>query len=99
MLRIRSTSPPKSAWPGVSTMLMRVPFHSTEVALARMVIPRSRSRSLLNPSRARPRPGCAEGAGLLQELVHERGLAVVDMGDDRDVAQVHVQRRSIATIF
>jgi hypothetical protein len=34
-----------------------VPFHSTEVALARMVIPRSRSRSLLNPSRARPRPG------------------------------------------
>ena len=29
--RMRSTSPPKSAWPGVSTMLMRVPFQTTEV--------------------------------------------------------------------
>jgi hypothetical protein len=28
-----------------------------------------------------------EGAGLLQELVHQRGLAVVDVGDDGDVAQ------------
>jgi hypothetical protein len=27
-----------------------------------------------------------EGAGLLQELVHQRGLAVVDVGDDGDVA-------------
>jgi hypothetical protein len=26
---------------------------------------------------------------LLQEAVDQRGLAVVDMGDDRDVAQVH----------
>jgi hypothetical protein len=42
MLRMRSTSPPKSAWPGVSTMLMRVSFHCTEVTLARMVMPRSR---------------------------------------------------------
>ena len=29
MLRMRSTSPPKSAWPGVSTMLMRVSCQST----------------------------------------------------------------------
>ncbi len=28
-----------------------------------------------------------EGAGLLQELIHERGLAVVHVGDDGDVAQ------------
>ena len=30
----------------------------------------------------------AEGAGLPQHRVDERGLAVVDVGDDRDVAQV-----------
>src|SRR5262245_26782524 len=42
----RSTSPPKSAWPGVSTMLMRVPFHVTDVHFDRIVMPRSRSRSL-----------------------------------------------------
>ena len=48
MLRMRSTSPPKSAWPGVSTMLMRVSFQRMEVHLARMVMPRSRSRSLLS---------------------------------------------------
>ena len=50
--RMRSTSPPKSAWPGVSTMLMRVPFQSTEVHLARMVMPRSRSRSLESMARS-----------------------------------------------
>jgi hypothetical protein len=31
---MRSTSPPKSAWPGVSTMLMRVSFQTSEVTLA-----------------------------------------------------------------
>ena len=51
MLRMRSTSPPKSAWPGVSTMLSRTPCQATEVHLARMVMPRSRSSSL--ESRAR----------------------------------------------
>ena len=34
----------------------------------------------------------AERAGLAQHPVHERGLAVVDMGDDRDVAQVAADR-------
>src|SRR6478672_6588346 len=43
MRSTRSTSPPKSAWPGVSTMLMRTPFHVIAVFLARIVIPRSRS--------------------------------------------------------
>ncbi len=31
----------------------------------------------------------AEQAGLFQQAVDERGLAVVDMGDDGDVAQLH----------
>ena len=31
----------------------------------------------------------AEGAGLLQQTVDQRGFAVVDVGDDGDVAQVH----------
>ncbi len=52
---MRSTSPPKSAWPGVSTMLMRVSFQSTEVALARMVMPRSFSRSLESIARSATR--------------------------------------------
>jgi hypothetical protein len=50
--RMRSTSPPKSAWPGVSTMLMRTSFHTTDVTLARMVMPRSRSRSLESIARS-----------------------------------------------
>jgi len=32
----------------------------------------------------------AEGAGLTEELVDERGLAVVDVCDNRHVAEVHV---------
>src|ERR1700731_3724866 len=55
ILRMRSTSPPKSAWPGVSTMLMRVSFQTSEVALARMVMPRSRSRSLESNARSATR--------------------------------------------
>ena len=31
----------------------------------------------------------AKRAGLLEQPVDERGLAVVDMGDDRDIAQLH----------
>ena len=31
----------------------------------------------------------AEGAGLAKELIDQRGLAVVDVGDDRDVADLH----------
>src|SRR6185436_18090156 len=31
----------------------------------------------------------AVGAGLLQQAVHQRGLAVVDVGDDGDVTKVH----------
>ena len=48
----RSTSPPKSAWPGVSTMLMRLPCQVIAVFLARMVMPRSFSWSLLSITRS-----------------------------------------------
>ena len=44
----RSTSPPKSAWPGVSITLMWVPSQLTAQFLARMVMPRSRSMALLS---------------------------------------------------
>jgi len=52
MVSARSTSPPKSEWPGVSTRLIRMPFQSTEAALARMVMPRSRSWSLESMTRS-----------------------------------------------
>eukprot|EP00966_Prymnesium_polylepis_P089113 2062690-Prymnesium_polylepis.1 len=45
MLRTRSTSPPKSACPGVSTMLILMPPYVTAAFLARIVMPRSRSWS------------------------------------------------------
>jgi len=32
----------------------------------------------------------AEGAGLAEKLVDERGLAMVDVRDDRDITQGHV---------
>ena len=89
MLRMRSTSPPKSAWPGVSTMLMRVSLpddrgrlgEDGDAALALEVvgIHRALGHALV----------LAEGAGLLQQAVDQRGLAVVDVGDDGDVAEVH----------
>jgi len=41
----RSTSPPKSACPGVSMMLIFTPFHTIAAFLENMVIPRSRSKS------------------------------------------------------
>ena len=34
----------------------------------------------------------AEGAGLLQQAVDQRGLAMVDMGDDGDIAQIHSKK-------
>src|ERR1700722_4072215 len=45
MVSPRSTSPPKSACPGVSTMFSLTPPQRTAVFLARMVMPFSRSRS------------------------------------------------------
>ena len=64
MVRPRSTSPPKSAWPGVSTMLIfRSPWR-TAVFFARIVMPFSRSRSVESSTRsatswlARKAPDC-----------------------------------------
>src|SRR5213076_2813993 len=56
----RSTSPPKSACPGVSTMLMRVPPYSMAQFLARMVMPRSRSMSLESMMRSPSRSWAAK---------------------------------------
>ena len=87
--RMRSTSPPKSAWPGVSTMLMRVPCHSTrgafgqdgDAALALLIVGIHGALGHVLV--------LAHRAGLLQQLVDQRGLAMVDMGDDGDVADIH----------
>lgn len=46
MLSTLSTSPPKSACPGVSMMLILTSLYLTAVFLDRIVIPRSRSKSL-----------------------------------------------------
>ena len=62
--RIRSTSPPKSACPGVSTMLILTPCQVTAVFFARMVIPRSFSSGFESMTRsstcwlARNAPAC-----------------------------------------
>ena len=37
--------------------------------------------------------GTCVGRGLLQQPIHERGLAMVDVGDDGDVADVHRKQR------
>src|SRR5690606_37204699 len=48
----RSTSPPKSAWPGVSTMLIRLPCQVIAVFLDRIVMPRSFSWSFESMTRS-----------------------------------------------
>ena len=52
MFSTRSTSPPKSAWPGVSMTLIFTSLYTTEMFLDRMVMPRSRSWSLLSSTRS-----------------------------------------------
>ena len=52
ILRTRSTSPPKSACPGVSIILIFVFLYITAVFLERMVIPRSLSISLESITRS-----------------------------------------------
>mmetsp|Transcript_4675 Transcript_4675/g.15141 ORF Transcript_4675/g.15141 Transcript_4675/m.15141 type:complete len:340 (+) Transcript_4675:918-1937(+) len=54
MFITRSTSPPKSACPGVSTMLRRTPPCSTDVTFDMMVIPRSCSSDMLSMTRSVP---------------------------------------------
>ena len=48
IFNIRSTSPPKSEWPGVSIIFNLTSFQTTEVDLANIVMPLSFSKSLLS---------------------------------------------------
>mmetsp|Transcript_56341 Transcript_56341/g.151631 ORF Transcript_56341/g.151631 Transcript_56341/m.151631 type:complete len:201 (+) Transcript_56341:544-1146(+) len=48
MFKMRSTSPPKSACPGVSMRLILTPLYSRAAFLAKIVIPRSASKTLLS---------------------------------------------------
>ena len=57
-------------------------------------MPRSRSRSLESMTRSIDLLVGAEDAALVQHGVDQRGLAVVDVGDDGDVADVVAARRS-----
>ena len=116
----RSTSPPKSAWPGVSTMLIFTSVGMDEVG--GQVVPAGGVRGLVMHRMAEGvglvdevadggvlredgDPALllevvrvhdpfvdvlvgADGAGLLEERVDERGLPMVDVGDDGNVADV-----------
>ncbi len=42
---------------------------------------------------------CAEGAGLLEEAVHERGLAVVNVRDDGDISNVLHRFKNSRTVM
>ena len=89
MRRMRSTSPPKSAWPGrVDDVDLRaVPAHGgvlgedrdAPLALERVGVHHALLHDLI----------VAERAGLPEHLVDERRLAVIDVGDDGDVANLH----------
>ena len=81
----RETSYVKSTCPGVSIRFSWWPFHVTRTACALIVIPRSRSRSIESSSCSRISP-LRDGVGQLEDAVGERRLAVVDVRDDREVA-------------
>ena len=87
MRKTRSTSPPKSEWPGVSMMLIvgrasnrRLFGEDRNPALALEVVRIERAlwNSLIG----------SEGARLAKHRIDQRGLAVVDVRDDRDIAQL-----------
>ena len=52
-----------------------------------MVMPRSRSRSMSSSICSR-KSRLVDGAGLDQELIGQGALAVVDVGDDGEIADV-----------
>src|SRR5215213_6178814 len=52
IFKTRSTSPPKSAWPGVSSMFIFTPPKCTDVFFAMIVMPRSRSKSIESITRS-----------------------------------------------
>ena len=57
-----------------------------------MVMPRSFSRSFGIHRPLFDALIVAEGAGLAEQLVDKGGLAMIDVRDDGDIAQLHVQR-------
>src|SRR5438874_3878847 len=71
MARARSTSPPKSAWPGVSTRLIFTSRQCTDAALARMVMPRSRSWSFESMTRSTSR-SCAANVPVWRRMASTR---------------------------
>ena len=93
--RVRSTSPPKSAWPGVSMMLILV-----DAVIDRDVLGEDRDAALallvvgVEDAVAHELAG-PELAGLAEHGVDQRGLAVVDVGDDRHIADVVATRHGV----
>ena len=68
----RSTSPPKSAWPGVSTTFTVMPCQLIAVCLARIVMPFSRSRSpesMTRSTRAARSPNAPEARSMASTRV------------------------------
>jgi hypothetical protein len=84
----RSTSPPKSACPGriddvdavVAVVDRRVLGEDRDAALALLVV------GVHDPLGVGA--AAVEGAGLPQQAVDKRGLAMVDVGDDGDIAEL-----------
>ena len=91
ILSARSTSPPKSEWPGVSTILIftprikhgRVLGKNGDAALAFQIV---RVHDALGHGLV-----VAESAALAEHGVNQRGLAVVHVGDDGDIANTRIQ--------
>ena len=84
--RLRDTSYPKSTWPGVSIRLMTWSFQSMPHVLgldrdAPLALDVHRVEVL------RPHVAGVDRPGQLEEPVGQRRLAVVDVRDDREVAQ------------
>jgi hypothetical protein len=72
---VRSTSPPKSEWPGVSTQDRGILGHDRDAALAleRIGIHHAIDNLLVG----------AEHARLPQHRVDQSSFTVIDVGDDR----------------
>src|ERR1700687_4930494 len=86
--RERSTSTVKSTWPGVSMMLILLPFHSAVVAAAVIVMPRSCSHPLHHGCALVDLTDLVGAPGVIEDALGRRRLARVDVGHDPDVAGV-----------
>jgi len=84
----RSTSPPKSACPGVSTILMWVPSQLTAQFLAKNRDATFFFDGVVVHHRVDDFFVLGKGAGLAQQLVDHGGFAMVNVGDDGDVTDL-----------